>query len=102
MKLRVVSKTSKWQHRFFSSEGKKVLIKTVAQAKTYAMSVFRIPSGLFDNIQRAVARFWWGSKEDRRGIHWTRWKKLSFAKSIEGLGFRYLTSFNQALVAKQG
>ncbi|KAL9413535.1 hypothetical protein AB3S75_042092 [Citrus x aurantiifolia] len=66
------------------------------------MSVFRIPAGLCDDIQRTVARFWWGSKEDKLGIHWTRWEKLSVAKSRGGLGFRDFTCFNQALVAKQG
>ena len=70
VKLRVVSKISKWQHWFFSSGGKEVLIKAVAQAiAAFAMSVFRIPAGLCDDIQRTVARFWWGSKEDKQGIH---------------------------------
>ena len=58
VKLRVVSKISKWQHRFFSSGGKEVLIKAVAQAiPAYAMSVFRILAGLCDYIQRTVAIF---------------------------------------------
>ncbi|KAH9717652.1 reverse transcriptase domain-containing protein [Citrus sinensis] len=103
VKLKVVSKIASWQHRLFSSGGKEVLIKAVAQAiPAYAMSVFKLPLGLCDDIQKAMAKFWWRSKEDKRGIHWARWGKMSHAKSRGGLGFREMSSFNRALVAKQG
>lgn len=43
----------------FSSGGRKVFIKAAVQAITpYAMSVFKLPRGLCDGIQRAIARFW--------------------------------------------
>ena len=59
IKLRVLNKLSSWQTRRFSSGGKEVLIKAVAQAvPSFAMSVFKIPQGLCDDIERAVARFW--------------------------------------------
>ncbi|KAL9432936.1 hypothetical protein AB3S75_027866 [Citrus x aurantiifolia] len=103
IKLRVLNKLSSWQTRRFSNGGKEVLIKAVAQAvPSFAMSVFKIPQGVCDDIERAVARFWWGSSETRRSIHWARWEKLCSAKTRGGLGFREFSSFNQALIAKQG
>ncbi|XP_052299727.1 uncharacterized protein LOC127903105 [Citrus sinensis] len=59
VKLKVLSKISKWQNNFFSSGGKEVLIKAVAQAvPAYAMSVFKLPLTLCEGIQKAIAKFW--------------------------------------------
>ena len=70
IKLRVLSKLSSWQSKCFSSGGKEILIKAVAQAvPAYAMSVFKIPQTLCDDIDRAIARFWWGSAAAQRRIH---------------------------------
>lgn len=71
VKLRVLNKISSWQHKSFTSGGNEVLIKAVAHAiPTYAMRVFKIPLGLCEDIQKAMAKFWWGTKQDRKGIHW--------------------------------
>lgn len=60
IKLRVLSKISNWQSKMFPKCGKEVLIKDVAQAiPVYAMSVFKLPMGLCDDIQKAITRFWW-------------------------------------------
>lgn len=103
IKLRVLSKLSSWQSNFFSSGGKEVLIKAVAKAMpVYAMSVFKIPQTLCDDIEKAIARFWWGSAGAKRRIDWARWDTLCHAKKKEEMGFRDLSCFNQALAAKQG
>lgn len=70
VKLRVLSKIAGWQIKMFSSWGKEVLIKAAAQAIiAYAMSVFKLPIGVCEDIQRAIAKFWWGTKEEKHGIH---------------------------------
>ncbi|KAH9728345.1 putative reverse transcriptase/RNA-dependent DNA polymerase [Citrus sinensis] len=80
VKLKVLNKISNWQHKLFSSGGKEILIKAVAQAvPAYAMSVFKIPLGLCNDIQRAM-----------------------LCQNQRGLGFRDVSCFNQALLAKQG
>lgn len=49
-----------------------------------------------------MARFWWGQKEDKHKIHWIGWKIFSMSKFHGGLGFKSLSMFNMALLAKQG
>ncbi|KAK3204765.1 hypothetical protein Dsin_018811 [Dipteronia sinensis] len=46
-------------------------------------------------------RFSWVSKKDKQKIHWGSRNRLCFAKRSRRLGFRDLTVFNRALVAKQ-
>lgn len=102
LKEKVCNKLHCWKSRLFSSGGKEVLIKAVAQAiPTYAMSVFKLPSTLCDDIQKVIAKFWWGSNVKARSIHWMDWKKMCVSKKDGGLGFRDLGAFNQALLGKQ-
>lgn len=103
IKLRVLSKLSSWQSKLFSCGGKEVLIKAIAQAvPAYAISVLKVPLSICEDIQKAIARFWWGGWEKYKSIHWAKWERLCCAKKRGGLGFREFSSFNQALIAKQG
>lgn len=68
IKLRILSKISTWQSKLFSSGGKDILIKAIVQAMpAYAMSVFKLPSILCEDMQKTIARFWWNSKTGSTG-----------------------------------
>lgn len=102
----IVNKVSKvlqwWKKSFFSIAGKEILIKSVGQAiPTYAMSMFKFPKGLCDEITRCFSQFWWGSSEEKKKIHWCKLSKLCLPKCLGGMNFRDLRGFNQALIAKQ-
>ncbi|XP_012853800.1 PREDICTED: uncharacterized protein LOC105973324 [Erythranthe guttata] len=98
---RVWSRIKGWGEKHLSRAGKEILIKSVLQAiPSYLMSCFVLPNGLLQEIESAIARFWWG-EDSRRKIHWISWRNLCESKRNGGMGFRDLRMFNLALLAKQ-
>lgn len=71
IKERIWKKNQRWQGKLLSRPGKEVLIKVVVQAiPTYMMSIFEIPDGVLVEIHTMLSRFWWGSTEEARKMHW--------------------------------
>lgn len=93
-----------WDGKYISRAGKEVLIKSVAQTMpSYAMSVFLLPLEITKDIERVLAKFWWGSKPNQQSaIHWMSWSRLSHHKTSGGMGFRDFRDFNLAMLGKQG
>lgn len=90
-----------WKEGFLSNTGREVLINVVAQAiPTYIISSLKLPTGVCIDIERPIARFWWGAKEGDRKVKWLSWDNLSNTKFIGGLGFRGITYFKLSLIGK--
>ena len=50
----------------YSTAGKKIIIKTVAQAVLmYTISVVKLPNTLCDEMTNMVHKFWWGQMNER-------------------------------------
>ena len=87
-----------------SKVGREVMIKSVLQSiPSYIMSIFLLPNKLVDAIEKMINAFWWGHGGNmRRGLHWMFCERLSVHKNFGGMGFKDLTSFNVAMLGKQG
>jgi hypothetical protein len=101
-KEKLSKKFSAWNEKYMSAAAKEALIKSVAQSiSNHAMSVFKFPAGLCDDMSNIIRDFWWGDEEDKKKVHWMSWDKMAKPKSQGGMGFKDLRMFNQALLARQ-
>lgn len=66
------------------------------------MTCFDITKGLCDEINSMVGRYRWSYQDKDNKIHWLSWETMTCSKQEGGLGYKYLYSFNLAILAKQG
>lgn len=99
---RLSSRINSWSAKLLSKWGKKVLLKSVAQAlPTYIMCCFLLPQDNIRKLMSSISNFWWSSKQNSLGLHWIAWDKICLPHDQDGLGFRDLKYFNLAVLAKQ-
>lgn len=60
------SKLQGWKEKLLLQAGREVLLKAVVQTiPTFAMICFKLPSGLLNNIEMMIRKFWWGQRGDQ-------------------------------------
>lgn len=73
----------RWEGRLLSAAGREVLIKAVLQAiPTYLMSYFRVPETVVQELQMECNKFLWGTKGEKKCIHWLSQMGLSYQQTL--------------------
>ncbi|XP_074374476.1 uncharacterized protein LOC141714880 [Apium graveolens] len=100
---RVNATIHNWNERNISRSAKEILIRTVAQTlPSYAMNVFLLPLNLVQDMEKAMAKFYWSSsKQSGSRSTWMSWERMARHKKVGGLGFKRLRDVNMSLLGKQ-
>ena len=86
IKDRIWQRINLWSSKCLSKAGREVMIKFVLQAiPSYVLSIFLLPSTLFEEIEKMINALWWGNGgNSNRVIHWLSWDKLTVHKNLAG------------------
>ncbi|KAG6656768.1 hypothetical protein CIPAW_04G044700 [Carya illinoinensis] len=94
-------KLPEWKRIYLSKEGRITLIKsTFFNLPTYFLSLFPVPAGVANRLEKICWDFLWGGLEDTRKFHLIKWNTVCTPLSCGGLGIRNLRTFNKALLGK--
>ncbi|KAJ9541973.1 hypothetical protein OSB04_028479 [Centaurea solstitialis] len=97
VKLRIQN----WKSKFLSFGGRKQLIISVLQSlQLYWMAVFLIPSGVVHEIEKLCRDFLWAQGDSSKGKCKIAWNMVCRPVHCGGLGFRRLSLWNRALLAR--
>ncbi|GKV29684.1 hypothetical protein SLEP1_g38589 [Rubroshorea leprosula] len=97
----VRKKLASWKGRYLSMGGRITLINSVLSSlPVFLMSVYVIPKGIIQSIDKLRKSFLWGGKGEERKINWISWDRVCKKKEEGGLGVRDLRKFNLALMGK--
>lgn len=100
----VVSKVAKrldgWK-KDISKGGRLTLIQSVLASLTvYYLSLFRIPTGVAEAIEKLMRDFLWKDFNEEKATHLVAWERVCKPKKNGGLGIGNLMKRNEALLCK--
>ncbi|KAJ9564711.1 hypothetical protein OSB04_000677 [Centaurea solstitialis] len=98
---KVKQRLQNWKSKFLSFGGRKQLIISVLQSlQLYWMAIFLLPSGVVHELESLFRDFLWAQGESSKGRCKVAWSMVCRPKDCGGLGFRRLSIWNRALIAK--
>lgn len=84
----------------YLSKGGKVTFKsTLSSLPTYFLSLFPIPAGVAQRLEKSQRVFWSGMGKETK-FHLVKWSKICELIQNGGLNIRNLRRFNQAILGK--
>nr|KAJ0197982.1 hypothetical protein LSAT_V11C700375200 [Lactuca sativa] len=92
-------KLSLWKAKTLSFGGRLTLAKVVlGSLPTYYMSIFTIPNGIIETLEKIRRRFIWSSNLERKSISWVAWETLITPKKMWRLKNEYTTLWAKVIL----
>ncbi|KAJ9536525.1 LOW QUALITY PROTEIN: hypothetical protein OSB04_un000277 [Centaurea solstitialis] len=98
---RVKERLHNWKSKFLSYGGRRQLVVSVLQSlQLYWMQIFMFPAVVVHDIEKCLRDFLWAQGDSSRGKCKVAWSLVCRPRNCGGLGFKRLTVWNRALLAK--
>nr|KYP37647.1 Putative ribonuclease H protein At1g65750 family [Cajanus cajan] len=89
------------KNKLLSMAGRVCLINSVLSSlPIFYFSFYKMPRKVQKEVESIQRKFLWGEEQDHRKVAWVSWDKICRKKSQGGLGIKYLSLFNDSLLAK--
>ena len=89
--MRLAKCLKEWEDNYLAMGGTEINIMVIAQAlPVYIMSVFRVQTGLCEELMRMIHHFWWGAEKGKRKTHCVNWDFMVRHKRKGGMGLKTL------------
>ena len=80
-----------WKRLYLSKRGKLTLLKsTLSNLPTYFLSLFHLPAGVADKLDRIQRNFLWSGMGDSQTFHLVKWANICEPIQSGGLGVKNL------------
>ena len=90
-----------WNLEYISQGGRLTLIKSVLNAlPVYLLQVLKPPNSVIYEIEQIFSKFFWGSIQGPRKMHWTKWQNLCYPLIESGLNVCSLYDMSTAFTIK--
>ncbi|KAK7245383.1 hypothetical protein RIF29_40223 [Crotalaria pallida] len=97
------NKLAGWKSSCLSLAGRTILAKSVlGSLANHNMQHSNLPISVCREFERAQRDFVWGSSQQQRKAHLLSWDNLCLPKTLGGLGFKRMKTFNDAFLMKLG
>ena len=98
---KIKKKLSLWKGRILSQASRLSLIKsTLSALPMYYLSIFKMPMGVMNVINRHLRNFFWSGGTHSKKLHRVRWDFIARPKEFGGLGVLDISIQNKALLTK--
>ncbi|KAG6421540.1 hypothetical protein SASPL_118096 [Salvia splendens] len=89
LREKIARRISGWAHRHLSFGGRLTLIKSTLEAiPLHIFQAVEPTTGTLKQLDQQMARFFWGSTNEKKRTHWIGWEQMCRPTEEGGLGIR--------------
>lgn len=101
LREKISARIHSWSHKFLSFGGRLTLIKsTLGAIPLHVFQVLEPTKAATQQMASLIAKYFWGSTQEKRATHWVNWEQMCHPVIEGGLGIRRFDEMVEAFGIK--